>query len=231
MSDLYDEHGKPNWAILVAVMAIIAVVCVAAGTRIVPARGAVAVEALRIGALVATAQGAEAPLQPIAWIGRLHLDLRRESDRVATAPVLVKAGALAEGVPHRDLRVSPEHALLIDGHLVPAGLLVNGRSIVQELWRSDVTYWHVELPSHAVLLAEGAPAESYLDCGNRQFFDNGRIRALFPATALTHDPGRYDAEACRPVLRAGSRLEAIRDRIGQRADDTARARRGRATGA
>src|ERR1019366_10641252 len=55
------------------------------------------------------------------------------------------------------------------GVLIPIRYLVNGRSIAQEA-RDEVTYWHVELARHDILLAEGLPAESYLDTGNRDAF-------------------------------------------------------------
>ena len=35
-----------------------------------------------------------------------------------------------------------------------------------------VTYYHVELETHDILIADGAPAESYLDTGNRRMFEN-----------------------------------------------------------
>ena len=67
--------------------------------------------------------------------------------------------------------VSPEHCLIIDGLCVRAKLLVNGGSIVSERDRTHVTYYHVELERHGILLAENTPAESYLDTGNRSMFE------------------------------------------------------------
>ena len=48
----------------------------------------------------------------------------------------------------------------------------------------NVTYWHVELPAHDVLLADGLPAESYLDTGNRAaFVEGGSVVMAHPAFA------------------------------------------------
>ncbi len=103
------------------------------------------------------------------------------------------------GCAARDLRVSPEHAFLLDGRLVPARLLINGGSIIQELWCHDVTYWHLELAAHGILIAEGAPAESYFDDGNGHLFDQPAVRALQPR--FDRAPGsRYAAEACAPPI-------------------------------
>lgn len=190
--------------------------CFAAGTRIATARGEVLVEDLRVGDLVVVAE-AGAPLQPVVWVGHSRVNVAGHRDRAAVAPVLIRAGALAEGVPHRDLRVSPEHAMYLDGRLVPARHLVNGTTVVQELWCPDVTYWHVELPAHGLLVAEGAVSESYFDDGNRQHFDNGGTVALFKDFASERANGRYRAEACAPVLEDGPALERIRSRIAARA--------------
>ncbi len=190
-------------------------VCFAAGTRIATARGEVPVESLRVGDLVVATQGG-APLQPVVWLGHTRAEVARHPDRARVAPVLIKAGALADGVPHRDLRVSPEHAMFLDGHLVPARLLVNGTTIVQELWCPAVTYWHVELPAHGLLVAEGAVSESYFDDGNRNQFDNHGITALFKDFESDRANGRYADAACRPVLSEGPLLDRIRARLAAR---------------
>lgn len=191
--------------------------CFATGTRIATSRGEVAVEDLRVGDMVVTSGGRGA-VEPVIWLGHAEVNIARHARPEAVAPILIRAGALGEGVPFRDLRVSPDHALFLDGCLVPAGLLVNGRTIIREAWCPAVTYWHVELPRHAVLLAEGAAAESYLDDGNRKHFDNGAIASLFQDFASERGNGVYDREACYPVLREGEGLAAIRARLAARAE-------------
>ncbi len=76
--------------------------------------------------------------------------------------------------------------MFIDGALIPIRYLVNGDSIVQQP-ADEVTYYHVELPAHAVILADGLPCESYLDTGNRAVFDDGvavQSKRDFTVTAL-----------------------------------------------
>ncbi len=187
--------------------------CFADGTMIATARGEVAVEKLRVGDLVLTAHGGAA-LQPVVWIGHSKVKVARQR---AMAPILIKAGALSDGVPHRDLRVSPEHAMFLDGRLVPARLLVNGSSIVQELWCPEVTYWHVELPAHGLLVAEGAVSESYFDDGNRKHFDNFAITTLFKDFESERGNGRYAEAACYPLLTEGLALERLQARLAARA--------------
>lgn len=88
---------------------------------------------------------------------------------------------------------------------------------MRESWCADVTYWHVELPAHALLVSEGAVSESYLDDGNRAQFDNGSVAMLFKDFAAERGNGRYRAQACAPVLEEGPALARIRARIAARA--------------
>jgi hypothetical protein len=180
--------------------------CFASGTLILTEAGEVPVEALREGDRVALAGGGFAP---ITWIGRRTVEIARHAWPDLVRPVRVRAGALAEGVPKRDLVLSPEHALALDGVLVPVGLLANGTSIVQERGEARITYHHIELPVHGVLLAEGAPAESYLELGHRANFE-GKVTALHPRLAA--------AEGCAPRVEAGPQLDAIRARLAARAE-------------
>ncbi|KAB7782604.1 hypothetical protein F8B43_5359 [Methylorubrum populi] len=143
------------------------IVCFVTGTRIRTERGEVAVEDLQIGDLAVTASGAH---KPIRWIGHRLVEAADHAAPQDVWPVRITAGALAMGVPVRDLLVSPDHCLVFDDVLVPAKHLINGATIRQEPVEA-VGYWHIELDSHEALLAEGAPAESYRDCGMHAFFE------------------------------------------------------------
>ena len=187
--------------------------CFATGTLIAVADGAVPVESLRPGDLVATVHGGPL-LQPLIWVGQLHVDLARHPRPCRIAPVVIRAGALGDGVPFRDLRVSPEHALFLGGRLVPARLLVNGTSIVQECWRRDITYHHIELDRHGLVMSEGAVSETYVDEGNRHLFDDASVTALAFDGAALRGNGRYADALCAPVLAEGDpALDALRRRL------------------
>jgi hypothetical protein len=122
-------------------------------------------------------------------------------------PIRFHAGSLGTGLPRRDLLVSPEHAMFLGGVLIPARCLVNGSTIVQERGLERVDYFHVELDTHDVLLAEGAPSESYLDDDSRGMFHNvSEFAALYPDAP---DPGLF----CAPKVDEGYELEAIRQRL------------------
>lgn len=187
------------------------VLCYAAGTHIRTENGEVPVEALRPGDRVLAVHGGPL-LQPLAWVGRMRVNVARHRDRSRVAPILFRIGALGDGVPHRDLRVSPGHAMFIGGRLVPARLLVNGTGIVQESWCQEVAYHHIELDRHGLVVAEGAVCETYLDEGNRYLFDNDDIVALTVDHGAPRGQGR--GGVCAPVLGEGSpALEIIRDRL------------------
>jgi autotransporter-associated beta strand protein len=145
------------------------IVCYYPGTGIRTPSGDVAVECLRIGDSVMLADGG---VLPVRWIGHNTVSTRF-ADPLRVLPIRIRAGALAEGLPERDLLVSPEHAILVEDILVQAGALVNGVSIIRECHVPETfTYYHVELAEHALLLAEGLPAESFVDNVHRTAFDN-----------------------------------------------------------
>ncbi len=152
--------------------------CFCAGTRIATADGAVAVELLQPGDKVRTAGGGETTVR---WLGQQEVAPRLRHPATVN-PICISAGALAEGLPTRDLYVSPDHAVEIDGMLINAILLINGRSIYQvaSMPLDGFTYYHVETDRHELILAEGCPAESYLDIPDRSSFVNGAERADAP---------------------------------------------------
>jgi autotransporter passenger strand-loop-strand repeat protein len=178
--------------------------CYRAGTRIRTDHGEVPVEALGIGDRVLSAFGGTVP---VTWLGQRRVACRRHPKPQDVWPVRVAAGAFGADLPRRDLFLSPDHAVFVGGVLIPIRYLVNDATIVQEPM-DEVTYWHVELPAHDVLFAEGLPAESYLDTGNRDAFANGGgSTMLHPDFALRV----WEAEACAKLVREGAELVAIRN--------------------
>ncbi len=190
-----DGHGGTN-------IAVSSTVCFCRGTRVLCERGEVAVEDLQVGERVVTLSGA---LKPIRWIG-MGRDLVTRANRLAR-PIIVQRGALSDGVPHRDLHLTHGHALYIDGLLIPVEHLVNHKTIRWDESARVVEYYHIELEDHDVLLAEGAPAESYYDAGNRAFFQNAR-----PGS-----PAGQARPTFAPVLNRGKIVERIWARLFGRA--------------
>ena len=195
--------GDPNGANLV-------VACFAAGTRILTDAGEVAVENLTDGARIVTHGGGLAPLR---WLGHRRIECRNHPRPHAVQPVRVQRDAFAPGAPLRDLLLSPDHAVFLDGVLIPIHRLVNGTTIQREAV-DVITYWHVELPEHAVIFADGLAAESYLDTGNRAAFANGGTVAMAQADFAW---GRWEARGCAPVVLGGPALHTIRRRLLDRA--------------
>ena len=207
------------------------IVCFAEGTRIVTPNGEVEVENLRAGDMVLAMRNGQAGFEPLRWVGFMDVAVPRNAAMAAkTAPILIKAGAIAPGMPARDLRVSPDHAMEVDGHLIPAKHLVNGESIMQEVWCRRVRYFHLELEAHGLLLSEGTWSESYVDDGNRHAFNNTALTGLFLDFEAGRSKGQYDAQACLPVLRHGLKLDVIHGRLAVRAEELALAAKGRRGG-
>ena len=162
-----------------------------------------AVETLQPSEVIATAEGHSLPL---VWRGYRRVDCRRHPTPELIQPVQVAAEAFAPGAPARDLWLSPDHAVFLEGVLIPVKYLINGATVAQ-VPRDWVEYWHVELPRHAVILAEGLAVESYLDTGNRHQFENGA-----PAMALHPDfRARSWADACAPLCLEGPAVLAARE--------------------
>lgn len=185
------------------------VVCFCTGTLIRTICGDIAVEELAVGDLLPTLH---AGTRPVRWIGRQHFDGSAIAGEFLSLPVCIKANAFADGQPRRDLWVSPGHAFHLDGALVYAYSLINGRSIVQAEAVESVTYWHVELDEHEIIFAEGCATESYLD--NQQDRPDAAM-GLEPARPA--DLASRQPTPCAPLLKDGPLLDAIRQQIAARA--------------
>jgi hypothetical protein len=193
------------------------VVCFTAGTLILSDRGELAVEQLKPGDQLVTLVHSERVARPVKWVGSRRLDAAAHPRPEDVTPIRIVRGAVAENVPHRDLLISPDHALYLDGVLVQARQLINGRTVRQETAIRPVRYFHVELDAHAVLLAEGLPAESYLDTGNRGFFANSDE----PTTLHPQLPGEPQVDrlagSCAPFRTDEPTVWPIWHRIADRA--------------
>lgn len=185
------------------------VICFYPGTRIRTQSGEAAVETLSIGDMVLTAEG---EARPVRWVGRQTVSTLF-ADPLRVLPIRIAAGALAEGLPARDLLVSPDHAILAGGVLVQAAALVNGTTIRrEEAVPTTFTYYHVELADHSLILAEGVPAETFVDNVERLGFDNwNEHEALYGAEAPIPEMTLPRAKANRQVPMA------VRQQIAARA--------------
>ncbi len=186
-----------------------AVLCFAAGTRIATPRGEILVEELIIGDAVKTVHGAS---KPIKWIGRSSYNGRFITNDHLMLPVCIKRNAIAENMPARDLFVSPGHAIYVDGILIPAWRLINGVTITQAASVERVSYFHIELADHDVILAEGCPAESFLDDGFRNRFHNHyEFYTLYPNDRAVSKVSHL------PRVEDGFLLQAVQQRLAARA--------------
>ena len=171
------------------------------GSLIATRRGAVPVEELVVGDEVITM---DSGFQPIRWIGST---VARAEGRLA--PVVFRRGALGNA---RDLRVSPQHRMLVRGWhvelmfgkqeaLVPAKALINDETVFQ-LEGGSVEYFHIMFDQHELIYSEGIPSESFHPghIGLGSFAEETReeILQLFPQ--LREDIDAY-SEPVRETLK------------------------------
>jgi hypothetical protein len=207
------QSGAPE-ALTVGAHSITDAACFAAGTMIRSEQGEVAVESLQPGDHVVTQNGV---MRVVRWIGSRRIDFTRHPDPSRAQPIRIRRDAIATGMPSRDLLVSPDHALFIDGHLVLARLLLNGGSIVREANARAVHYFHVELDEHDILFADGMPAESYLDTGNRGMFENAGLPLMLHPD-LSGQQRRREGASCAPFMTNVEALRSLWHRLAERAE-------------
>lgn len=149
------------------------ITCYLPGSMVRTDTGTVAVETLAVGdsVQVFTAEGRSQGLRRVTWVGQGHVSVRPElPDDEAGWPVCIRRNALADNVPQKDMFVTAEHCLLLDGHFIPVRMLVNGSSIFYDRSLTEYDYWHFEVEPHAIVEVDGALTESYLETGNRHGF-------------------------------------------------------------
>ncbi len=169
-SGTYDiMSNMPNGSIPVTgVTTKTVVVCFANGSWIATPAGERRVETLKVGDLVVTADG---DIRPIRWIGARTATISEMLLKKELRPIVIPAGALGPNLPHSDLRLSRQHRLAVEGWqvemlfgaeraLVRAGHL-SGAGINSVLPKEAVTYYHILLDQHDMLVANGLASESF----------------------------------------------------------------------
>jgi collagen type I alpha len=144
-------------------------------------------------------------------------------------PVRIAAHAFGPGRPRRELLLSPDHAVFVEDVLIPVRHLINGTTVAQ-IERCAITYYHIELPRHDVLLADGMPAESYLEAGARDAFANADgIIQLHPDFSPSHDHYAmlWEEQGCAPLVVTGEALERAREALARAARRYTRSPRSR----
>jgi hypothetical protein len=189
------------------------VACFRGGTRISTKHGDVPVENLEIGDIVHTRF---VGLAAVKWIGHRRVDCRHHPDPRMVWPVRVQAGAFGDGLPHSELWLSPDHAVFVEGGLIAIRQLIN-RTTIAQMPVNKVTYFHVELDRHDVVLAEGLPAESYLDSGNRSAFANAGMPIQLHADFSPSCPESRAGGGCAPLLTEPDQVEPIWRSLAERA--------------
>ncbi|MBN8908574.1 MAG: Hint domain-containing protein, partial [Rhodospirillales bacterium] len=184
--------------------------CFGKGTLIATSLGTRPVEALRVGDLVLVERpGAARSLETIRWVGHRRMHLSSRSDAVLNAPVRIRAGAIGPSRPSRDLILSPDHCIHVDGHLLRAYRFINGASVVQEFPRA-INYYHIETERHGLVFAEGLAVETYLEEECASFFPSRYARP-------DHRRDKVRQAACAPSAPDDGFAERAWRAVAQRA--------------
>jgi hypothetical protein len=202
------------------------VVCYSKGTHLKAQSGDVKVEDLKIGDMLLTVEG---QYKPVVWIGFRTIDCRQQKNKEHAYPVRVSQHAFGYNLPARDLFLSPLHSIYASGVMIPVIHLVNGTTITQDQTETLVTYYHIELPTHDAVFAEGLPAETYLDTTpeNRHFFEQGKdleSKVFEMNTQLPTWPQEipvwqyiWDTQGYAPLTQEGPVLEAVKTSLKEHA--------------
>jgi hypothetical protein len=185
---------------------LISMACFVTGTKLEGPDGKVAVEDLRVGDKLVTCSDPAAPTRRIIWIGKRDVDLCHHPDADAPQAVRIAPHAFGPGQPSHTVFLSPDHAVFVAGVLIPVRHLVDGHGIAIAR-RPRVTYSHVQLERHDVILADGLEVESFLDTGQHDSFAHeGVPQRLWPDFSTRI----WQAEGCTPSVVAGPMLAAAR---------------------
>lgn len=184
-----------------AILSVSDAACFCRGSRIRTSRGDIPVEEIQIGDHIVAFDDdvIKGTIRQVTWVGRSRAVVRKRlPDDEAGYPVRLLKGAIAHDVPYKDMLITSEHCLCLDGRFVPVRMLVNGRSIFFDKSIASYDYYHVETEDHSVIMADGVLTESYLDTGNRfAFKQNGPVVSMRQSRNLTWDDAAVPLEVSR----------------------------------
>lgn len=129
--------------------------CYVAGTKIATAAGTVTVDTLSIGDVILTASGR----RRIVDIRSFGFDRVSARDAATVAPVYIRRHALDDGLPGQDLWLAPTHCVAVNDRLVPAFLLVNSLTVLQDPSGAPVQYYQVRYAEPVLRQTTVAPAD------------------------------------------------------------------------
>lgn len=184
--------------------------CFTAGTLIATPRGEVPVEELQAGGRVITRDNG---IQTITWAGQKRVNNAAMTESPQLRPIEIKAGALGNGLPERDIQLSPTHRVLIASalakqHFNESEVLVaakhmlslDGVSVARVAY---TTYYHFMCATHELVLSDGIWTESFQpsDYALKGVDEDQRkeLFMLFPELETPVGLGAYGA--ARRVLR------------------------------
>lgn len=190
-------------------------VCFAAGTMIETPQGPRRIEEIGPGDLVTTLDNGP---RRVLWTHAETLRFGPAGAPDSQRPIRFQRGALGPGMPARPLTVSPQHRMLlaskvvarvtgVDEVLVPAVRLESFPGVRRDMAIAAITYVHLMLASHEILIAEGAPAESLLPEAQAIAALPEAARAALIALA----PAPYPP--ARPIIETGDLLHDLRRRL------------------
>ena len=198
----FDAGGSSTGTLDFVNIENIIIPCFTPGTRIATPRGELCVEDLEVGDRIITRDNG---IQEIRWIGNRTLEGEALKKLNHLRPVLIRKGALGNGLPERDMKVSPNHRMLVANEktsfyfeervvLVAAKHLV-GTSGIEYVDINEVTYIHFMFDQHEVVLSDGTWSESFQPgdwtlngIGNAQ---RNEIIELFPELAKPEGIAAY----------------------------------------
>ncbi|GBR44829.1 Hint domain-containing protein [Gluconobacter roseus] len=206
-------NADGSWSVVNGATGYNGQICYLAGTMILTPDGERAIETLTAGDQITVHENGATRTQTILRVGHAHATTGTTGHADMDAvPVRIRAGALADGVPSRDLLITPEHCMMLENSFIPVRMLVNGMSIVYDHAITEYDYYHVETERHSVLVANGALSESFMDAGHRP-------SALMQGNTVSRLHGlSWEKDAAVPLVTDRKHVEPVFAALALRAE-------------